>query len=108
MLGRAGRHDLGDRGIENSRAGLKDGTRYLQEHVAWRFRSSFNMLLNLMRVDGVDPEYLLRASPRYCETIFSTVGCVVDKQGNPVREHSKEAAQTIIVEVEASSRRSGK
>jgi ATP-dependent RNA helicase DOB1 len=69
MSGRAGRRGKDDRGIviqmldEKMEPGVcKDILYGAPDPLNSSYRISYNMLLNLMRVEDVDPEYLLRAS----------------------------------------------
>lgn len=69
MSGRAGRRGKDDRGIviqmldeKMEPAVCKDILYGSPEPLNSSYRISYNMLLNLMRVEDVDPEYLLRAS----------------------------------------------
>jgi ATP-dependent RNA helicase DOB1 len=69
MSGRAGRRGKDDRGIviqmldeRMEPAVCKDILYGAPDPLNSSYRISYNMLLNLMRVEDVDPEYLLRAS----------------------------------------------
>lgn len=69
MSGRAGRRGKDDRGIviqmmdEKMEPAVCKGILYGDpDPLNSSYRISYNMLLNLMRVEDVDPEYLLRAS----------------------------------------------
>lgn len=69
MSGRAGRRGKDDRGIviqmldeKMEPAVCKDILYGAPDPLNSSYRISYNMLLNLMRVEDVDPEYLLRAS----------------------------------------------
>ena len=69
MSGRAGRRGKDSRGIviqmvdEKMEPAVCKGMLYGQtENLNSSYHISYNMLLNLMRVEDVDPEYLLRAS----------------------------------------------
>lgn len=69
MSGRAGRRGKDDRGIviqmmdEKMEPSVCKGILYGDpDPLNSSYRISYNMLLNLMRVEDVDPEYLLRAS----------------------------------------------
>jgi len=69
MSGRAGRRGKDDRGIviqmldeKMEPAVCKDILYGSPDPLNSSYRISYNMLLNLMRVEDVDPEYLLRAS----------------------------------------------
>lgn len=69
MSGRAGRRGKDDRGIviqmldeKMEPAVCKDILYGAPDRLNSSYRISYNMLLNLMRVEDVDPEYLLRAS----------------------------------------------
>ena len=69
MSGRAGRRGKDDRGIviqmldeRMDPAVCKDILYGAPDPLNSSYRISYNMLLNLMRVEDVDPEYLLRAS----------------------------------------------
>jgi len=69
MSGRAGRRGKDDRGIviqmvdeKMEPAVCKDILYGAADPLNSSYRISYNMLLNLMRVEDVDPEYLLRAS----------------------------------------------
>ena len=69
MSGRAGRRGKDDRGIviqmldEKMEPAVCKGILYGEpDPLNSSYRISYNMLLNMMRVEDVDPEYLLRAS----------------------------------------------
>lgn len=69
MSGRAGRRGKDDRGIviqmvdEKMEPGVCKGILYGDpDPLNSSYRISYNMLLNMMRVEDIDPEYLLRAS----------------------------------------------
>jgi len=69
MSGRAGRRGKDDRGIviqmvdEKMEPGVCKGILYGDpDPLNSSYRISYNMLLNMMRVEDVDPEYLLRSS----------------------------------------------
>jgi ATP-dependent RNA helicase DOB1 len=69
MSGRAGRRGLDDRGIviqmvdeKLEPASAKDMIMGQAESLNSAFHLGYNMLLNLMRVDGADPEYLMARS----------------------------------------------
>lgn len=69
MSGRAGRRGKDDRGIviqmldeKMEPAVCKDILYGAPDPLNSSYKISYNMLLNLMRVEDVDPEYLLRAS----------------------------------------------
>ena len=66
MSGRAGRRGLDDRGIvimmineQMDPAIAKDIVRGLQDKLNSAFHLGYNMLLNLMRVEGISPEFML-------------------------------------------------
>lgn len=104
MSGRAGRRGLDDRGIvimmigeEMDPAVAKDIVRGEQDRLNSAFHLGYNMVLNLMRVEGISPEFMLErcffqfqntanvshfekrtCAPKVCNfsLAFSTNGCV--------------------------------
>lgn len=79
MSGRAGRRGLDDRGIvimmvgeEMDPAVAKEIVRGEQDRLNSAFHLGYNMILNLMRVEGISPEYMLER----CFKQFQNTGSV--------------------------------
>jgi len=87
MSGRAGRRGKDDRGIviqmldeKMEPAVCKDILYGAPDPLNSSYRISYNMLLNLMRVEDVDPEYLLRASFHQFQREKDAPGLIADAE----------------------------
>lgn len=87
MSGRAGRRGKDDRGIviqmldeKMEPAVCKEILYGAPDPLNSSYRISYNMLLNLMRVEDVDPEYLLRASFHQFQREAATPGLIAQAE----------------------------
>lgn len=87
MSGRAGRRGKDDRGIviqmldEKMEPDICKGILYgAADPLNSSYKISYNMLLNLMRVEDVDPEYLLRASFHQFQREQDAPGLIADAE----------------------------
>jgi ATP-dependent RNA helicase DOB1 len=87
MSGRAGRRGKDDRGIviqmvdeKMEPAVCKDMLYGAPNPLNSSYRISYNMLLNLMRVEDVDPEYLIRASFHQFQREKDAPGLIADAE----------------------------
>jgi ATP-dependent RNA helicase DOB1 len=81
MSGRAGRRGLDDRGIvimmvgeEMDPAVAKEIVRGEQDRLNSAFHLGYNMILNLMRVEGISPEFMLERSFYQFQNVASAAG----------------------------------
>ncbi|CAL5873845.1 uncharacterized protein PFLUO_LOCUS8128 [Penicillium psychrofluorescens] len=98
MSGRAGRRGLDDRGIvimmigeEMEPAVAKEIVRGEQDRLNSAFHLGYNMILNLMRVEGISPEFMLQR----CFKQFQNTGSVVGLE-NELRELEEKKANMTI------------
>lgn len=98
MSGRAGRRGLDDRGIvimmvgeEMDPAVAKEIVRGEQDRLNSAFHLGYNMILNLMRVEGISPEFMLER----CFKQFQNTGDVATLE-NSLREMEEKKANMII------------
>jgi ATP-dependent RNA helicase DOB1 len=85
MSGRAGRRGLDDRGIvimmvgeEMDPAVAKEIVRGEQDKLNSAFHLGYNMILNLLRVEGISPEYMLRQCFKQFQNTGSLAGLEKD------------------------------
>ncbi|KAJ5610380.1 hypothetical protein N7510_007099 [Penicillium lagena] len=98
MSGRAGRRGLDDRGIvimmigeEMEPAVAKEIVRGEQDRLNSAFHLGYNMILNLMRVEGISPEFMLQR----CFKQFQNTGSVVGLEKELRELEEKKANMTI-------------
>ncbi|KAJ5812209.1 hypothetical protein N7474_008510 [Penicillium riverlandense] len=98
MSGRAGRRGLDDRGIvimmigeEMEPAVAKEIVRGEQDRLNSAFHLGYNMILNLMRVEGISPEFMLQR----CFKQFQNAGSVVGLEKELRELEEKKANMTI-------------
>jgi ATP-dependent RNA helicase DOB1 len=98
MSGRAGRRGLDDRGIvimmigeEMEPAVAKEIVRGEQDRLNSAFHLGYNMILNLMRVEGISPEFMLQR----CFKQFQNTGSVVGLE-KELRELEEKKANMAI------------
>lgn len=95
MSGRAGRRGLDERGIvimmvgeEMDPAVAKEIVRGEQDRLNSAFHLGYNMILNLMRVEGISPEFMLEMCFKHFQNIGSIAGLekqlddLVEKEAN--------------------------
>ncbi|KAF2117497.1 ATP-dependent RNA helicase-like protein DOB1 [Lophiotrema nucula] len=100
MSGRAGRRGLDERGIvimmideQMEPAVAKDIVRGQQDNLNSAFHLGYNMILNLMRVEGISPEFMLERCFFQFQNTASVSG--LEKQ---LQELETEKANTIITD----------
>ncbi|KAF1830665.1 antiviral helicase [Decorospora gaudefroyi] len=100
MSGRAGRRGLDDRGIvimmineQMEPAVAKEIVRGQQDNLNSAFHLGYNMILNLMRVEGISPEFMLE---RCFFQFQSTAG--VSNLEKQLEELEQEKANTTIID----------
>ncbi|KAJ5483448.1 hypothetical protein N7530_002694 [Penicillium desertorum] len=88
MSGRAGRRGLDDRGIvimmvgeEMDPAVAKEIVRGEQDRLNSAFHLGYNMILNLMRVEGISPEYMLERCFKQFQNTGSVSGLEKELEG---------------------------
>lgn len=98
MSGRAGRRGLDDRGIvimmvgeEMDPAVAKEIVRGEQDKLNSAFHLGYNMILNLMRVEGISPEYMLAQ----CFKQFQNTGSLAGLEKNLEETEEKRANMVI-------------
>ncbi|KAJ5112268.1 rRNA-processing arch domain-containing protein [Penicillium argentinense] len=98
MSGRAGRRGLDDRGIvimmvdnQMDPAVAKEIVRGEQDRLNSAFHLSYNMILNLLRVDGISPEYMLER----CFKQFQNTGDISSLE-RELQELEDKKANTFI------------
>ena len=98
MSGRAGRRGLDDRGIvimmvgeEMDPAVAKEIVRGEQDRLNSAFHLGYNMILNLMRVEGISPEFMLER----CFKQFQNTGDVASLEAS-LREMEVKKTQMVI------------
>ncbi|KAJ5542173.1 hypothetical protein N7461_008176 [Penicillium sp. DV-2018c] len=98
MSGRAGRRGLDDRGIvimmvgeEMDPAVAKEIVRGEQDSLNSAFHLGYNMILNLMRVEGISPEYMLERCFKQFQNTGSVAG--LEKQ---LADLEKTRAEMVI------------
>ncbi|PSN68689.1 ATP-dependent RNA helicase-like protein DOB1 [Corynespora cassiicola Philippines] len=100
MSGRAGRRGLDDRGIvimmigeQMEPAAAKDIVRGQQDNLNSAFHLGYNMILNLMRVEGISPEFMLER----CFFQFQNTASVSSLE-QKLQELENEKSNTTIVD----------
>lgn len=98
MSGRAGRRGLDDRGVvimmvdeHMDPAVAKEIVRGEQDRLNSAFHLSYNMILNLMRVDGISPEFMLER----CFKQFQNTGSIAGLEAE-LQELTKKRANMVI------------
>ncbi|KAJ5485006.1 ATP-dependent RNA helicase mtr4 [Penicillium diatomitis] len=98
MSGRAGRRGLDDRGIvimmvgeEMDPAVAKEIVRGEQDRLNSAFHLGYNMILNLMRVEGISPEFMLER----CFKQFQNTGDIASLEAS-LREMEIKKTQMVI------------